>query len=101
MKEYKSELYQKYRAKIIQCNVLKLVVILFALLSIISTYKSMQSSIVLYPVSPNNAVSISQWQEYLTVADYYKGDIDGKLGELTEDAWDRWYCDKMALRTFE
>jgi hypothetical protein len=35
-------------------------------------------------------------QEFLKEQGYYQGPIDGKLGKLSREAYENWYCDYMA-----
>ena len=58
------------------------------------------------PMAGGRLVSIKQVQEFLKEKDYYYGKIDGLLSpdwkhSKTQAAWDRWYCDQVAMETFE
>ena len=50
------------------------------------------------PVGPEGRLmSGAEFQTWLKKKGYYKGPIDGKAGRLTQEAWDRAYCDQCAV----
>ena len=40
-------------------------------------------------------------QERLNQAGYYHGDIDGKIGPQTKEAWEKYICDRYAVEEFK
>ena len=69
-------------------------------------YPPPESTPAVSPMAGGRLISIKQVQEFLAEEGYYHGKIDGYLSDdwlnsKTQKAWDDWYCDQMAMETFE